>query len=295
MEIQSCNFFELFSFNEVDNLITRVDLKFEDIYYKKGFEFKEKEFIDKLCEGIDKTVILFEKNNIVNLHMFVDEGISEKKYFNPNKEEKLFKFSKLKYLKESLIKGKFLLRPTAYYLKKENNTARLDNEHKYEKHMNTLEICYLNKNLKEFNNFVQTNININLNQYILCMAHTYDNRLYDEFEADSCLIITNTEEFYQRIARSFDNYECIRNRIYYSKVEDTFGILFMKNIKYKIQKEYRYLWYEPDKPICAKLESLINDNFEELKALIPKERYIEIGSIEDIAFIIDRNGNKIVL
>ncbi|WP_321313460.1 hypothetical protein [Halarcobacter sp.] len=298
-EIYQSNFFDLFEFTVEDTFATRVNLQVDNEFYPKGFTFKK----EQKCGGWD----LYKNINNVALNKYYPkEGYRKLLFFSPSissnkplpnlqSEVKLYRFSKLKYLQYSLLKGTFLLRPSIYYLKEEHNQARLDNEHIHENFIGNTKVEGITETgWHNIADLTITEIDSNLNQYILCFSYSYDTRLYNEFKgSDACLVISNTDEFYRRVSKELKDYLCIPKRVSYSNKMDTHGLMFTKNIKYFIQKEYRYLWTNFKNPILCDSLYLSESNYSEIEKKIPKDIEINIGSIEDIAYILDKNGERI--
>ncbi|WP_417325817.1 hypothetical protein [Halarcobacter sp.] len=298
-EIYQSNFFDLFEFTKEDTLATRVNLQVDNEFYRKGYTFKKEEKcgVWDLYKNINNIVLIryYPKEDYLKLVSFSSSMSSNKPFSNIQSEDKLYRFSKLKYLKNSLLNGEFLLRPSIYYLKEEHNQARLDNEHLHENFIGNGRV----KNIKreewhDIQDLTIAEIDSNLNQYLLCFSYSYDKRLYNEFKgSDACLVISDADEFYRRLSSKLKDYLCIPKRVSYSKIKDNFGVMFTKNIMYFLQKEYRYLWINIENPILCDTLDLSESNYKKIKEKIPKDIIINIGSIEDIAYILDKQGNKI--
>lgn len=299
-EIYQSNFFDLFEFTIEDTFATRVNLQVDGEFYHKGFIFNHN---DK-CGGWDlyryiNHIALIKYNSKLDywkLVFFSPKESSNKLISYVQPEIEIYRFSKLEYLEKSLLQGTFLLRPSIYYLKNEHCKARLDNEHINEKLIGNAEVESITKNgWHKVSDLRLTQIDSNLNQYMLCFSYSYDTRLYKEFEgSDACLVITNVDEFYKRIEKELKGYLCISKRVSYSTIMDNLGLMFTKDINYFIQKEYRYVWTNSDNPIFCNPQDLFNSNMKNIEELIPNNIEISIGSIEDIAYILDKEGNKIL-
>lgn len=298
-KIYKTNFFDLFEFSKEKQILTRLSILCEGKFYDKGYSFNK----DEKCGGwdlyknIDNIPLLkyFPEKKYIELISFSPVPSRNDLFSNVKLEERIYRFSKIEYLKKSLQEGEFLLRPSIYYLKEEHNKARLDNEHKIIHELPDSEVKNLSNNSSFMaKNIIKTVVDTNLNQYILCFSHLYDELLYEEFEgSDGCLVITDTEEFNKRIQNCLNGYMCIGKRVFYSKVEDIHGLMFSKEIDYLKQNEFRYLWVDFDNPIECNPVSLSLDDYDNIKHLIPKNININIGSIEDIAFVLDKNGNRL--
>jgi hypothetical protein len=128
-----------------------------------------------------------------------------------------------------------------------------------------------------------------IDMYISCWSNEYDDRLFDEFPgpngnaAESCCIIWNVEEFARRIETStrsrfpdwglyhfpisyFDPYENGNNHISPGA---------NKRFDFAYQREYRFIW---SPLVTGQIQSSIT---------------CEIGSLEDIATVVLRDGSVI--
>jgi hypothetical protein len=133
-----------------------------------------------------------------------------------------------------------------------------------------------------------------IDSFILCCAYDYDEGLYDEFEgANACLIIHDVEEFATRLHTAFEkvmpSHVGANGRVTYGKHQSAFGVLFSKPRSYIYQREYRFSWI-PEKPIhLLEPAALINQDYDEIRAIIPAPVEVYAGSIDDISSLIERN------
>lgn len=115
---------------------------------------------------------------------------------------------------------------------------------------------------------------------VYCMSTFYNYRLFDDFESDACVIIKDIDEFIIRIKKCLENrktFSCwnlFHNIISYydpctsQLTKENITIPFMKEIKYKFEREYRFVLI-PDKPQKSLEPVLLN-----------------IGSLKDICEIV---------
>lgn len=114
------------------------------------------------------------------------------------------------------------------------------------------------------------------NYYALCMSCDWDIDLLEDFGANCCVVIHDPDEFASRLERAtervigdwyyhhnpveyFDPYDVRRNQY--------FDTAMCKDFRFAYQREYRY--------ICTSLGGAEAEGF----------KYLELGSIEDIATI----------
>lgn len=293
--LHSSNFFDLFGFDTDFNFVSRCNIKIYEDFYPEGFVFEK----DKKYSGfwigmmIDEIPLLYIiDQNTIDLKNFVSYGWKIKTYVNVKLEKVLYRYGKKRWIEEAFYRGSFQIKPAIHYLK-EDNKARKDNEHKFEstikKEQNIVITDQYGNSTKAISDAHSTSINTNINQHILCMSYAYDERLYEEFESDACLIIKDPNEFRVRLEKALikENsfLELIECRVSYSKIQHSLGLLFSKIFEYSIQKEYRFLIWNDKQAIIGDYEKIINDDYEALKGRV-KSLQITLGSLEDIAEIV---------
>ena len=105
--------------------------------------------------------------------------------------------------------------------------------------------------------------------YVYCLSTVYDYRLFDDFDADSCLIIGNAEAFLASLISAFEA-KCPAWYGWHSEVryidplnisDNNIDVFFGKHFRYSYQKEYRAVWL-PEKeqqnlgPVLLKVDGL---------------------------------------
>lgn len=116
------------------------------------------------------------------------------------------------------------------------------------------------------------------NYYVFCLSMVYDHRLFQDFEADSCIIINNPNDFLRRlwsvVSQYLSGWRMFNMSVTYidpfNTQEEEHVPFFTKNFKYAYQFEYRFAW-------LPQIPSL-NERMEYL--------FLKIGSIKDIAELI---------
>jgi hypothetical protein len=101
----------------------------------------------------------------------------------------------------------------------------------------------------------------NRDYYALCLSCVYDYRLFDDFDADCCLIINNPMLFGQRLEIALRSHlpdwkMFIRKINYYDPFNfqrDQLNVQWSKDFKFWYQDEYRFAWINSD---TAKLQPL---------------------------------------
>ncbi len=105
--------------------------------------------------------------------------------------------------------------------------------------------------------------------YVYCLGSDFSLRMFPDFEADACLIITKPQLFIELLIRSALNqipdWRGFGVGVKYidpvNVNKDEIDIFYSKNFRYAYQKEYRLIWTPPDttfdlKPTFVKLGNL---------------------------------------
>lgn len=297
-EINQCNFFDIFGLTAEDKYKSRLNLIDKDCFYSKGtiFEPDTKLFDGWLCFYENKPLIieLIENRGIDSVYSFKIGIFSGGTFVNTKMEKNLFRFTPERWAKVAYLNGSFRIKYSIEYLKKVHNDARKDNEHILKEELKNCVITDL-KTGKETkaDNAVKKSFDLNVNSFVLCLAYEYDERLFEKFDSDACLVITDVEEFENRLSKSILNYNLVGSRVFYNNQLHRRGPLFNKNGYFKNQKEFRFLWQNPTNPICCSEEDIELENIEWISKKMPEYIDINMGSLKDISFVIDRSGKRI--
>lgn len=195
------------------------------------------------------------------------------------KNDCIYKYSKVKYNLETLKNGKLRIAPATYYKDSSLNYAIKDDELVFDILHHPKDILITNtrnnKKIEPISN-VKTTYELNTNYYVQCFSTEYTYREYDDFEADSCLIIYDIERFIlkvkEQLLAKYKNFDFFVGKVDYIdplKYKNEPNVFFSKHFKYSYQNEYRIV-FVPKKSI-----------------LDLKEFFIEIGSIEEYAKVIE--------
>lgn len=292
--LHSSNFFDLFGLNNDLNFIAIFNIKIYEDFYPEGFVFEKATKYSGFWIGkmVDEIPLFYMIDfNTIDLKNFVPYGQATKISLNCKPEKVLYRYGKKRWI-EKALEGSFLIKPAIYYSEDDNNQARKDNEHIFEskikKELNPIVKTLQGQTIEVIGDISQTFTDRDINQYILCMSYAYDERLYDAFESDACLVIKDVIEFEKRLESAIVSlnrgFYFVGNRVSYSKIMHQLSILFSKTFNYIAQREYRYLIYS-DNPISVNYERIQNydanyfqDKIEPLK--------IELGNLKDIAEVV---------
>lgn len=194
------------------------------------------------------------------------------------KDNCLYKYSKKKYNLESLKYGKFRIAPASFYNNSSLNYAIKDDELVFDlfQHPRNVSIKVQKNNqiINPIGNLKRT-YELNINYYIQCLSTSYEYRKFDDFEADSCLVIYDIEQFIkkveQKLLEKYENFEFCFAEVEYIdplKYNKKPLVFFSKHFKYSYQDEFRIILV-PNEP-----------KFD------LEEFFIEIGSMEEYAKIV---------
>lgn len=171
---------------------------------------------------------------------------------SPNAGDILFRYGERKWMHTMVQQGFIRIAPASHYRSIEGDFARADDElakssfwpgdHSRITTMDGKEIP-IKGDVKRTVSFPD--------YFVLCMSCDWDLTLFEDFQADSCVMIHNPAEFAQRIEKAakiyldgwyffhgplqyFDPYEMDRNEF--------FDPAMSKSFYYAYQREYRFLW-----------------------------------------------------
>jgi hypothetical protein len=191
------------------------------------------------------------------------------KFEIPKSGKFLIKLGKSKYLKDMFENGYILINPASYFSDPSLNQAQKDDELNLNLESHPLRLTIsdnLSKsNIKPIGN-VRYNIKALSDFYVYCMASTLEPRLFDDFNADSCILIHKPEEFCKNLIDSckkqFRQDYVWRGFAFPINYIDPLNpptlnldIYFTKHFRYWYQREFRIAWL-PQKPV-DKLEPIL--------------------------------------
>ncbi len=174
--------------------------------------------------------------------------------------EYLVKFSKRKYLTQMIDSGKIRVNPASFYDDPSLNQAVQDKE------LSQILVLPQGTNLKRkmgSGNYkeIEGILNISLTKksptdfYVYCMTKLYQHRLFDDFNADACLLIYDINKFTKRfldyLKKDYSDWLLASGEVYYY---DPFfpispsNIPFNKHFRFWYQSEYRIV-FEPKNPV----------------------------------------------
>jgi hypothetical protein len=298
-EIQICNFCDLFGFNSRMNPVGRLEIKICNIVYPPCFEFTSSTTggaIEIAKHLDDLALVYYEESGVLVLHMFVPDGTAKKTFVNGTPEKCLYRYSKLEYLKDAQQNGHFFIFPALEYIRKEYHAARKDNEMVHEKAVVPESITITTSDKTQIVPVGEVTFSTHylpIDSYIICFAYDYDEGLYDEFEgSNACLVIDDVAEFATRLHAAFEkampSHIGANSRVTYGKHQSAFGVLFSKLRSYCYQREYRFSWIPETPTRLLNPTAFINQNYDEIRTMIPQPVEIYTGPLDDITSLITR-------
>lgn len=170
--------------------------------------------------------------------------------------EFLVKYGKLEHLKEMLHSGIVRISPASAFADLAFNNAIRDNEREMSHWMYNPTLADLHPYLKTtepkliFAEGSAIRTRTSEDYYLLCLSASYDAPLFDDFDADACLIIRDPIAFRDRLM--WEVHRVLRTRghtfgpVTYvdpiTQIEKTVPIALQKNARHSYQDEVRGAW-----------------------------------------------------
>jgi hypothetical protein len=214
----------------------------------------------------------------------VDKAIAAFKARGVKPGEYLVKYGEYRYLQPALEQGQIRVFPASRYDDPSLNYAIRDSELELKIHLrpNTEK----NEVLEQLSNDLKTPVeavgdvtkvlSAPTNYYVYCMAAEFDLRLFGDFKADSCLLITKPIVFIDRLFRAVGEKlpDWRRGGIgvkYIDPVnttEEEIDLHYCKDFSYAYQKEYRLIWTPPVPETALKFIDVELESLEDCCELI---------------------------
>lgn len=202
-----------------------------------------------------------------------------------NKQSKtgqaLAKLGKLAHMQALYEAGQIRIAPALSYSDPSLNYAMNDDEMRFDRVMpgSEVTITFLDKQTSELKNVkpigdVTDTTSLKTNFYVYCMTHRLSHRLFDDFEADACVVFHEPMALIEKLEDSMR--EALpgwigRNQEVqyidpYQHPNKSVDLVFSKHFRFWYQQEYRFSWL-PEK--CGR------EHLEPIN--------IELGSLEKIS------------
>ena len=175
----------------------------------------------------------------------------------PRPGQALVKLGKRAYMQDLFERGRIRLVPASSYSDPSLNHAIRDDELKLDRVMpgseTTITFCdeetSMPQHVKPIGDVTST-VSLATDYYVYCMTHTLSYRLFDDFEADACVIIRDPKAFYSRLQGAvqaklsgwLDWNKPVQYIDPYLHNERDVNLIFSKHFRHWYQQEYRFAW-----------------------------------------------------
>ncbi len=179
--------------------------------------------------------------------------------YNKNKP-RLIKFGKTEWIKTQKVSLASTFNDPSL------NLARMDDEMKAVFLPDPNQIQLTEMNGTPINGILSAEINLEIRRdyYIYCTSHTFDYRLFSDFDADCCLFIYDSERFSKDLLRAVETEASVEDYAYKKvsyldpvkpeKMYKDVVIEFHKHIRHLYQNEYRHVFIpNQNKPLKKSL------------------------------------------
>ena len=202
----------------------------------------------------------------------------------PAPGEALIKLNKRVHMKKFFERGQLRISPASSYLDPSLNHAIRDDELKFDRMRPRSEVTirYLDEETSEMRDIdltadVTKTDSLATDYYVCCMTHTLSYRLFEDFEADACVIIRDPKAFCSRLQEVVHAHllgwlgwnRPVQYIDPYLHNERHIDLIFSKHFRHWYQQEYRFAWI-PEKGGRTDLEP-----FD-----------VELGSLKQISEIV---------
>ncbi|MFT5660998.1 MAG: hypothetical protein ACI9TV_001642 [Sulfurimonas sp.] len=207
-----------------------------------------------------------KKENIIKPDLET-KALKAIKELNIDMSKSIYKFSQYEYNKNALDFGEIQISPASSYYDEKLNEAIRDNELQFDIITHPSKVTITNKKnntkVKPLGNITST-YQLSSDYFIQSLAGKYTYREYDDFECDSCLIITDISRYIENIkkemAKHINKFEFYFDYVEYIdplkiRMEVRPNIIFSKHFKYAYQNECRIVIIPKEK--TNKLEKFL--------------------------------------
>lgn len=177
----------------------------------------------------------------------------------------LLKFGKAKYLEAAANSGKLRVSLASTYDDPSLNLAQKDSELSLTFQIDSSGMTARSEDGVDLGPIHSATFSLEVpdDYYVFCCSHTFDFRLFDDFDADSCLVIEDSHRFAEEIMGELSKVMNIKDRTYgpvqyidpVRGAHHHFGekrpiVQMAKHLRYFYQNEYRLVWvFDPDKGV----------------------------------------------
>lgn len=205
----------------------------------------------------------------------------------PNGTEVIFRYGKRKYMQQMVEQGKVRFSPAESYEGEENNAARKDDELQKHSFMAGRYTTITHESGRQIKLIGDIRRTVGGPGYhLVCFSCVWDVQLFDDFQADTCVAVTDPGEFARRLEAAgraifpgwyfldcpvqyFDPYERMKNEFFNSAMS--------KDFRFAYQNEFRILW--------SQMSAGPINGFQ----------FVDIGPAHDIMTLYDVSGRSVHL
>ena len=210
--------------------------------------------------------------------------VALKEVYLPHPGQALIKLGQREHMKAFFERGQLQISPASTYKDPSLNYALQDDELKFDRVRPRSEVTirYLDKEAGETRDIdltadVTNTVSLATDYYVYCMTHTLSYRLFEDFEADACVIIRDPKAFCSRLQEVVHAHllgwlgwnRPVQYIDPYLHNERHIDLIFSKHFRHWYQQEYRFAWI-PEKGGRTDLEP-----FD-----------VELGSLKQISEIV---------
>lgn len=184
----------------------------------------------------------------------------------PNGNKFIFRYSKRKYMRQMIEQGQIRFSPAERYDNEKYNDARRDDELNKHAYIPSKNAKITDESGRTTNVIGDIRRTVSGPDYhLVCFSCVWNEKLFADFDADTCVKILDTNEFAKRIESAgkmtfpdwyfhdcpiqyFDPYEQDRH--------EPFDSAMSKDFRFAYQNEYRIIWARLDAPYVAGYKSI---------------------------------------
>ena len=170
----------------------------------------------------------------------------------------LYKFGKSEHLTKMFYNGVIRITPASYYSDPSLNKAIQDDELSFTISKRATDFVIKDKLGNKIPTFgdVKFQLTSPTNYFVHCFSSNYTFREYDDFEADTCIVINKPRKLFQKMMKAVKKvkpqFQGFSSPVKYldplTCSPDNIDIFFAKHFNYSYQNEVRTIWL-PDEPV----------------------------------------------
>ena len=206
----------------------------------------------------------------------------------------LFRYDKRKYIRKMVEQGLIRFSPAAAYEDKTHIAARRDNELERNSYLFDTPVTLIPQGGRLKGNRINLHAEklqrtIPMSPYhLVCFSCVWDNDLFEEFEADTCAVVTDREELMRRLKtmgnKIFPNYNLVCGSVEYFDPYEAEENISIESANQAMYKDFQFA-YQHECRIMVWSRSRV--------APINVHQVVNIGPAQDIMQMLDKDGKAI--